>query len=380
MSRGDRASNSSCLELQALTCGYHGKSVLSDVSLALPAGQVLALVGPNGAGKSTLLRTIAGQLPALGGHILLDGDPLDSLTSAQRARVLAALFTDRRMPSLITCREVVEMGRYPFTGRMGLLTSHDRAVADEALELVGAQDLAARQFSQLSDGQRQRVLLARALCQEPRVLLLDEPAAYLDVRYSAELMDLVRDLCASRRIAVAASMHELHLVLRMADTVLCLRDHHVQAIGAPEDVLDEPGVAELFDLRGPAFDPLLGTVELARPQGNPQVFVVIGGSFGTAAMRSLRRAGVPFACGIAVAGEVDAIVARHLATRSIETSGNAKADLERCREIIVNCQMVLLPARSDSSPTCASELLHLASDLGKPVVRTAEEVLALRGR
>ena len=145
------------------------------------AGQILTLIGPNGAGKSTLLKTLAGQLAPMGGTVLLAEKDLTAYTGTQRARSWLMAPHSRRM-ELTTCFDFVSAGRYPYTGRLGILSAEDRQQVHRALELVGAAQLADRDFNRISDGQRQRILLARALCQQPEVILLDEPTSFLDIK------------------------------------------------------------------------------------------------------------------------------------------------------------------------------------------------------
>ena len=163
----------SCCETQNLAVGY-GAPLLRDIALHAERGKILALIGPNGAGKSTLLKTLAGQLAAQGGAVLLDGQDLTAYTPNARARKLALMLPHTARTELTSCFEVAAAGRYPYTGRLGILSDADRQQVHDALCLVRAEELEDRDFARISDGQRQRVLLARAVCQQPEILLLDE--------------------------------------------------------------------------------------------------------------------------------------------------------------------------------------------------------------
>ena len=174
--------NDICLRAEGLSVGYNGKPLIREIDLKLRRGEIMTLIGPNGAGKSTVLKSIIRQLKLVCGTVCLDGLDMAAMRERDLARKLSVLMTGHIRPELMTCFDVAATGRYPYTGRLGLLTQEDREKVAQCLELVHAANLADRDFSCISDGQRQRVLLARALCQEPEVLVLDEPTSFLDIR------------------------------------------------------------------------------------------------------------------------------------------------------------------------------------------------------
>ena len=194
-------------ETKELAIGYGSAPLASGITLGAVPGQILALIGPNGAGKSTLLKTLAGQLAPLGGAVLLDGRSLTGYTGPARARKLALMLPHTRRTELTSCFEFAAAGRIPYTGRLGILSDADRQAVRDALELVGASPLAGRDFNCISDGQRQRVLLARAICQQPGVLLLDEPTSFLDVKGKIELLTILQKLAHEQGLAVIVSLH-----------------------------------------------------------------------------------------------------------------------------------------------------------------------------
>ena len=177
-----------------LAVGYDGDALIERIAFTLDSGDVLTLIGPNGAGKSTILKTIARHLKPLAGQVRLGGRALVDLSSRELARELAVVLTDRLRTEMLTCQDIVETGRYPYTGRMGLLDEDDRATVERYMKLTSTWEIRDRDFMRISDGQKQRVLLARALCQEPRVILLDEPTSFLDVRYQVELLGILRTM------------------------------------------------------------------------------------------------------------------------------------------------------------------------------------------
>ena len=311
------------LHFHSLATGYrrgrHTHIVGRDLQGSLQAGCLTLLAGVNGAGKSTLLRTLCGMQPALGGSVEWLGQPLASYSARRLARTVAVVLTDRIRPELTTCAEVVAMGRYPHTDLFGRLTQADREAVWEALERVDALELAQRDFSTLSDGQRQRILLARALCQAPEMIVLDEPTAYLDIRYKIELLEILRQLAREKGITVVLSLHEIDLAAKISDQLVCVRGETIAAFGPTEQVLGSRVVEELYGMERGSYNALLGSVELPRPQGAPRAFVLSGGGWGIPVFRRLQKQGIPFAAGILFENDVDYQVARSLGTQVVST-------------------------------------------------------------
>jgi iron complex transport system ATP-binding protein len=247
------------LRTRDLAVGYRTRgarrAVLERVNLSVHAGELICLLGPNGIGKSTLLRTLAKMQPALWGTVELDGAELGSITQGQLARRLGVVLTERVTLEALPVRRIVELGRYPHCGWFGRLTGDDRRVVDWAIDAVGARHLAARDFSRLSDGEQQRVMIARALAQEPVLLVLDEPTAFLDVPSRVELMGLLRQLTREGRLAVVVSTHDLELALRTADLVWLIMPGGELVTGAPEDLILAGAIGQAFEGRQIRFHP-----------------------------------------------------------------------------------------------------------------------------
>lgn len=236
------------LQALELTVGYDGREVVSDIDFSIEAGETLVLIGPNGSGKSTVLKSISKHLEPLGGTVFIGKDDLAATSVSALARLMAVVLTERPRTELLTCQDIVEAGRYPYTGRLGVLNPHDRERTRWAMELCNVSDLSARDFMHISDGQRQRVLLARAICQEPRVLALDEPTSFLDIRYQVELLRILQRLAHEEGVAVIMSLHEIDLARNIADKVLCVKDGKVFAAGTPDEVFSGDTIARLYDL------------------------------------------------------------------------------------------------------------------------------------
>ena len=217
----EKFSGSPVLTLRSLAVGYDKIPLHSGITLSVRRGEIVSLIGPNGSGKSTILRSLTRQLEAVDGAVFVGGRDMDSLTQKELSRRMSVLLTGHIRTELMTCRDVVSRGRYPHTGCFGRLTAEDEKAVDEAISLVRAEDFADKDFMRVSDGQRQRILLARALCQSPKILVLDEPTSYLDIKWRLEMLSVLRKLAADG-VAVIASLHEIDLALRISDRILCV--------------------------------------------------------------------------------------------------------------------------------------------------------------
>lgn len=232
------------IELQTLCAGYRGQPVLQAIDLAFPAGAVTVLLGPNGCGKTTLLKTALGLIPALGGQVLYDGAPLQSLTPAQTARLAAYLPQNRPVPN-IQARRMVLHGRFPYLAFPRHYRKTDYEIVDSALDEADARALADRPMPELSGGQRQKIYLAMALAQQAGTVFMDEPTTWLDARHQLEVMHTARAL-AERGRAVCLVSHDLCLALRAADRVALLADGGLKFCGTPERLYESGLLDEVF--------------------------------------------------------------------------------------------------------------------------------------
>lgn len=340
-----------CFYADRLAAGYGKRPVAEGLSFHAGRGEIVTLIGPNGAGKSTILKTISGGLAPMGGELVLDGVPMERIPRKERARKLAVVFTEKLQGELMTCRDVTAAGRYPYTGRLGLLSGEDQRAVDQALELVHGTDLGDRPFDRISDGQRQRIMLARALCQEPEMILLDEPTSHLDVKYKLEFLSLLREMARKKNLSVLMSLHELDLAERISDRVVCIKDGRMDRCGTPEQVFTPGYVEELFGMTAGKFDAAGGAVEFSvpggagRPEELPEnaVFVIAGNGSGRQVFRKLQRENVPFVTGILFENDLDLPAAEALAAHVVkvplgpvpeEAVREARAWIRRCRRVI----------------------------------------------
>ncbi|MFF4778719.1 ATP-binding cassette domain-containing protein [Microtetraspora fusca] len=261
------------LRLEGVCAGYTARRghperrVLDGLDATAPSGALTALIGPNGAGKSTLLRTMAGLQPVLAGRVRIDGVAVESVPAAELARRLAVVLTERDLPALLTARELAGLGRHPHTGFTGRLSAADGEIVTWALEAVHAGHLADRPVTELSDGERQRALVARALVQEPSAILLDEPTAFLDVTSRVALMGLLRRLARDRDLTVVVSTHDLELALRVADRIWLLAPGGVLHAGTPEELTAQGMIGATFDGDELSFDHASGVFVLQAGSG-----------------------------------------------------------------------------------------------------------------
>ncbi len=332
------------LSTKDLAVGYGGKPLIRGISIGINKGEVVTLIGPNGAGKSTILKSIARQLETVAGTVSLDGRDLQRMSCRSLAGRMAVVLTERIRPELMTCREVAETGRYPYTGNFGILSSGDHRKAEEALQSVHAEEFADRDFSAVSDGQRQRILLARALCQEPEIIILDEPTSFLDIRYKLEFLAILRDMAEKRGITVIMSLHEIELAEKVSDSILCVSGETISHYGKPEEIFREDIIEELYGIRSGSFDPLLGSLEMPKLEGRPEVFVISSSGSGIPVYRCLQKRNIPFSAGILYTNDLDFRVARVLASAVIseapfrkiseETYQKALREMKQCRSVV----------------------------------------------
>lgn len=334
------------LELDHLSVGYGKRILLKDLCASIPPGQILTLIGPNGAGKSTILKTISHHLARMGGVVRVGGEDIERMDGHELAKRLSVVLTERVRPELMTCYDVAASGRYPYTGRFGMLTAQDRDIIAQSLALVHAEELADKPFARVSDGQRQRVMIARALCQQPRVLVLDEPTSFLDIRYKIELSAILLRLAREQGVTIVMSLHEIDLAARASDLVMGIGAHGVEVFGAPEAVFTEENITQLYGISSGVYDALSGSMELPRAEGAPYAFVLGGMGKATTVYRRLTREGTPFATGILAENDMDIPAARHLAARILTTAPFAppsEAVLTEARQTLLNCGALLIP-------------------------------------
>ena len=327
-----------------MTVGYGKTPLIRQIGIHVRAGEIVTLIGPNGAGKSTILRSVIRQLGLLEGTVYLDGMPMKGMGEREIAKRMSILMTERIHPELMNCEDVVGTGRYPYTGRMGILTAEDRGKVREAMELVHAWDIASRDFSQISDGQKQRILLARAICQDPSVIVLDEPTSFLDIRHKLELLTILKDLVRRKKVAVLMSLHELDLAQKLSDYIVCVKGEYIERCGTPEEIFTSSYITGLYGITKGSYYAEFGCLEMEPVKGKPQVFVIGGNGSGIPVYRRLQRMGIPFAAGILHENDVDYPIARALASQVISEAPFEpirEETYDRAAEVLASCGQVI---------------------------------------
>lgn len=354
-----------------LDVGYNGNVLIHDINIQIEKGKILTLIGPNGAGKSTILKSITRHLAKIHGTVCIDGHEIYEWSPKELAKRVAVMLTDRISPELMTCEEVVAMGRYPYTNAVGKMTPKDRAIVADSLARVHATELAHRDFVTLSDGQRQRIMLARAICQEPEIIVLDEPTAYLDIRHKIELLDILREMAHERGITVVMSLHEIDLATKISDYLICIKGDTISAFGTPDEILKENMIESLYDMHNGSYDLLFGSVELGKPKGEPKVFVIAGNGCGIPCFRELQKKQTPFAAGILFENDLDCQVARVLSDHVVIAKAfepMSEVQYEQAAALMCKCELVIHAGTDVGTLNQMNgRLLELAAEKNIPV-------------
>ena len=354
---------------EALNVGYDGNILINDININIEQGQIFTLIGPNGSGKSTILKSITKHLKTISGKVYVQDKTIHDMSYRELSTRIAVVLTDRLKPELMTCYELVATGRYPYTGRLGILTKEDEIKVEEAMHMVHAYDLRDRLFTAISDGQKQRILLARAICQEPEIIVLDEPTSFLDIKHKIGLLNILRKMAKEKNITIVMSLHEIDLAQKISDVIMCVKGDHITECGTPDEIFKEDVINDLYDIEGGHFNVELGSVELKKPEGEPEVFVIAGAGCGIKTFRSLQRSGTAFATGILYEHDIDYVVAKSLATKVVtakpfthisnETLEEAKALMDSCEKVIYTLEDM------EECPKALLELLDKAKKEGK---------------
>jgi len=366
------------IRTEALAVGYDKTVIVDGIEFGVKPGEILTLVGPNGSGKSTLLKTLTKQLSILSGTVYLGEESMGAMKESEIAKRVSILMTERVRPELMTCMDIVSTGRYPYTGRLGILSDHDWECVEDAMKLVQVWDLKDRPFGNISDGQSQRIMLARAICQEPELLIMDEPTSFLDISHKLELLSILKGLVKEKNLAVILSLHELDLTQKIADTVLCVNNGKVEKSGSPEEIFKGDYIRQLYGIRNGDYLEQFGSIEFSYVKGKPEVFVIGGAGKGISLFRRLQKEGIPFAAGIIHKNDLDYPVGRVLAQTLIAEEAFeeiSEASLKEAKAVMDQCKTVLCALDHFGAMNLGNKsLLAYAKESGK-LAGSIEEIL-----
>lgn len=305
------------LEARGLSVGYGKKEIVKNLEFTVNPGEIITLIGPNGSGKSTILKSLAAQLAPLSGSVMISGRNQKDMNEKEIAKTMSVLLTGKAGAELITCGEIVESGRYPYTGMFGFLNADDRKISENAMKLTGISYLRDTDFTKISDGQRQLVMLARAVCQEPQIMILDEPTSFLDISHKLELLSILERLTREKNISVIMSLHEVELAQKISDRIICIKGSCADRTGTPEEIFSDGYISSLYGIEQGTYSDISGSAELPAPAGEPDVFVIGCGEEAVKIYRKLRRMNIPFAAGIIHTNDICFPAARSLAAVTV---------------------------------------------------------------
>lgn len=362
------------IETVNLSVGHDHKTVVADINLEVRQGQLIAVLGPNGAGKSTILKSLAALLAPIQGAIYIQGQELTHMKRRTLSTTLAVVLTERLNAGFLTAFEVAAMGRYPHTGFLGKLTRTDQELVWECLRIVNALNIAERYFNQLSDGEKQKVMLARALAQEPSLIILDEPTTHLDVKHKLDVMTILRRLSREKGITVIFSLHEIDLALKSCDLAILVKDGKIMRAGSPEKLSNHETFAALFDIECAGFSAFMGTMEISN-RSDPSVFVVGGAGMATGVYRMLTKNNVGFYTGILHENDVDCYIAETMGVVAVKE----KPFRHMGQEALAQAQSLLKQTRLVVDAGCPIEESNLANQrLVLDALQAGQRVCTLR--
>lgn len=375
---------SEVMKASNLDVGYDKNAVIRGVEINVLKGQTICLIGPNGAGKSTILRTLSGILAPVGGTVFIGQDDIHKVKPGELARRMAVVLTEKLSVNETTAYEIVSMGRVPYTGFLGRLGEEDHLIVRECMRTVGAENLAERNYVSLSDGEKQKIMIARALAQQPSLIILDEPTSHLDIKHKIEVVRILNRLSGDNGLTVILALHDVDIAVKSCQIVLMVKDGQVIAQGRPEDIIEEDTIGKLYDIDGASYNSTLGSLEICNDRP-PEVYVAGGAGSGTRFYRMLSRMGYGVVTGVLHDNDIDYSVAKDMKLTVVCEESFNPISSERRQEAARYLNAVLC-ALDAGFPVgkCNQENIRLLRQAAKDGVtvfslRSREEVEALYG-
>ena len=304
------------LYTENLSVGYDNKIVVGGVDVKALRGNMICLLGPNGSGKSTILRTLSGILSPVEGTVYINKNNINKTVKSTLAKKMALVLTEKMNPGLMTAYEIVAMGRHPYTGFFGRLKSEDHEIVKNSLNAVNALNLSHRYYNELSDGEKQKTMIARALAQEPELIILDEPTSHLDIRHKVEVVETLGELCREKGITVIMALHDIDLAIKGCQQVIMVKEGKIVAHGIPEEIVNENVIENLYDISNASYSDLIGNLELKGCKES-EIFIVPGSGTGIPIFRGIRRLGYGMDCGVLYENDIDYHIAKTITNKII---------------------------------------------------------------
>lgn len=365
------------IDIENLDVGYDDKVIIEGINLNIGHGDLISIMGSNGSGKTTFIKTMARMISKIGGSIRIDGKALEDYTDKEYSKKIALVLTEKPPNNLYTVYDIVALGRYPHTNFFGKLGVRDEDLIEQSLELVGAKNLKNRFFSELSDGEKQKVMIARALSQDTEIIIMDEPTVHLDIKNKIEILSIIRKLCKEKNITVIASLHDIDLALKNSDYVLFVKNKLVLGYGSPESLIRKHSIDYIFDINKATYNKMLGTLEWKSNIFSDDIFVIGGGGCAADIYRILNKMDLSAVTGVLNENDIDCIVAESIGFNVIKEESfmpisQQKIDeaikyIEKA-EVIIDCGVLF----KGSHKNCIN-LLKAAIKLNKKIITFVDD-------
>ena len=331
------------LHTENLNVGYNQRVVIEGVDIQALKGQTICLIGPNGAGKSTILRTLTGMLAPVDGCVYIGEEDVRKIRPEDKARKMAVVLTEKLSLNMTSAYQIVAMGRTPYTGFFGRLTQKDKDIIEDCMKTVGALHLKKRDFSSLSDGEKQKVLIARALAQKPELIVLDEPTSHLDIKHKIEVVRILNKLATETGLTVILALHDIDIAVKFCQFILMVKDGKIVSQGRPEEIVQRDTLDKLYEIDGAFYDSILGSIEM-RNDAAPKIYIGAGAGYGIPLYRMISRVGYGIATGILAENDVDYTVASSMNLHVISNPSFQPLQEEKKQEaekVMQSCSMLI---------------------------------------